>query len=86
MPETNTAETTAPEAPSKRVRRIFLHGTMRLADPDPAMTALQVKAHYAASYPDLANASVNLATDKIKETETTREETWEFRRAVGVKG
>ncbi len=53
---------------------------MKLADPDSTMTPEQVKAHYAASYPDLANASVSLKDSK------DNVETFEFKRAVGTKG
>lgn len=67
------------EAP-KRVRRIFMHGSLRLADPNPASTPEQVKAILAQSYPDLTNATLTLKESK------DGTETWEFKRAVATKG
>jgi PRTRC genetic system protein C len=79
MSTIDTTDTTTP-TPAVRTRRIFMHGTMRLSDPGQTMTPEQVKAHYAASYPDLANATVSLKESK------NGTETFEFKRAVATKG
>lgn len=65
---------------TKRVRRIFMHGSLRLADPNPGSTPEQVKAILSQSYPDLTNATLTLKESK------DGTETWEFKRAVATKG
>ena len=65
---------------TKRVRRVFMHGSLRLADPNPAATTEQVKAILAQSYPDLTNATLTLKESK------DGTEVWEFKRAVATKG
>lgn len=61
--------------------RVFLHGTARLVDPDPALTPDAVKTMYAAAgYPDLTNAA--LAGPEIKDGYRV----YTFKRAVGTKG
>lgn len=82
MPDTTTPATTQAAV---RTRRIFMHGTMRLADPNPAMTPQEVRAHYAATYPDLTSASVTLEGTP-KEENGTKTETWQLKRSVGTKG
>jgi PRTRC genetic system protein C len=76
-----TLETAAAAA---RTRRIFMYGTMRLADPNPAMTPQEVKAHHATTYPDLVSASVTL--EKTEEKNGAKIETWQLKRSVGTKG
>lgn len=61
--------------------RKFVHGTAVLTDPDPNMTADQVKAMYAsAGYPDLANAS--MTGPEVKDGFNV----YTFQREVGRKG
>ena len=38
--------------------RVFAYKQLRLPDPDPAMTPEQVKASFAANYPELTNAAI----------------------------
>jgi PRTRC genetic system protein C len=68
----------------ERVRRIFMHGSVRLADPNPAMSEIEVKRHYASNYPELSNASVALTTNEVKDG--IRTQVWDFKRSVGTKG
>lgn len=70
--------------PAGRLRRIFMYGTMRLADPNPALTPQEVRAHYAATYPDLTSASITLTGTEEKNGGKT--ETWQLKRNVGTKG
>lgn len=70
--------------PTDRVRRIFTHGAQRLADPNPAVSALEAKRVLAATYPELASASLHLT--KTEEINGTKVEHWELRRSVGTKG
>jgi PRTRC genetic system protein C len=63
-----------------RMTRIFQFQGIRLPDPNPAMSVDEVKALYAAQYPELATAVVNgpeAAGDKMRYT---------FERAIGSKG
>ena len=60
--------------------RVFQFNGIRLPDPNPAMSVDEVKALYAAQYPELATAAVNgpeAAGDKMRYT---------FERAIGSKG
>lgn len=60
--------------------RVFLFNGIRLPDPNSTMTVDDVKAFYAAQYPELATAVVNgpeAAGDKMRYT---------FDRAIGSKG
>lgn len=64
---------------SKMTRYFQFHG-IRLPDPNPAMTVDEVKALYAAQYPELATAVVNgpeAVGDKLRYT---------FERSIGSKG
>jgi len=64
----------------KPIERIFMHGQIKLEDPDSTMTPEQVKDFYAASYPELSQAV-------IEEPERRGEkEVYKFTRAVGTKG
>jgi PRTRC genetic system protein C len=63
-----------------RMTRIFQFNGIRLPDPNPAMSVDEVKALYAAQYPELATAVVNgpeAVGDKMRYT---------FDRAIGSKG
>ena len=60
--------------------RVFQFQGIRLPDPNPEMSVEEVKALYAAQYPELATAVVNgpeAAGDKMRYT---------FDRAIGSKG
>jgi PRTRC genetic system protein C len=63
-----------------KMSRIFQFQGIRLPDPNPEMSVDEVKALYAAQYPELATAVVNgpeAAGDKMRYT---------FERAIGSKG
>lgn len=63
-----------------KMTRIFQFNGIRLPDPNPSMTVDEVKALYAAQYPELATAVVNgpeAVGDKMRYT---------FERAIGSKG
>lgn len=60
--------------------RIFMYHGKELADPDPAMTAEQVRDLHSVTHPELANASV---TGPRKSGE---DQIFTFARAVGAKG
>ena len=60
--------------------RLFVFNGIRLPDPNPEMSVEEVKALYAAQYPELATAAVNgpeAVGDKMRYT---------FERAIGSKG
>jgi PRTRC genetic system protein C len=63
-----------------KMSRVFQFQGIRLPDPNPEMSVDEVKALYAAQYPELATAVVNgpeAAGDKMQYT---------FERAIGSKG
>jgi PRTRC genetic system protein C len=63
-----------------KMSRVFQFQGIRLPDPNPEMSVDEVKALYAAQYPELATAVVNgpeAAGDKMRYT---------FERAIGSKG
>ena len=63
-----------------KMRRVFQFQGIRLPDPNPEMSVEEVKALYAAQYPELATAIVNgpeAVGDKMRYT---------FERAIGSKG
>ena len=63
-----------------KMTRIFQFQGIRLPDPNPTMSVDEVKALYAAQYPELATADVNgpeAVGDKMRYT---------FDRAIGSKG
>lgn len=63
-----------------KMTRLFLFNGIRLPDPNPTMNVDDVKAMYAAQYPELATAIVNgpeAVGDKMRYT---------FDRAIGSKG
>lgn len=60
--------------------RAFRFNNMPLPDPDPKLTADQVKEFYANIYPELTNAEIEGPTQKGAEI------IYEFRKAVGTKG
>ena len=63
-----------------KMTRIFQFQGVRLPDPNPEMSVEEVKALYAAQYPELATAVVNgpeAAGDKMRYT---------FERVIGSKG
>jgi PRTRC genetic system protein C len=63
-----------------KMSRLFTFAGVRLPDPNPAMSADDVKAFYSAQYPELATAAANgpeAVGDKMRYT---------FERAIGSKG
>lgn len=72
-------------ATEKRVRRVFMYNGARLGDPDPNMTPMQVKEHYTRQFPEMLNATVKMYEGGTKETDTTRQETWNFEEGVKAK-
>lgn len=60
--------------------RVFMHGSVRLADIGSQFTPAQVKDFYAQVHPDLTNAEIEGPATKGDELVYT------FRRAVGTKG
>ena len=63
-----------------KMTRVFQFQGIRLPDPNPEMSVEEVKALYAAQYPELATAVVNgpeAVRDKMRYT---------FERAIGSKG
>ena len=63
-----------------KMTRVFQFQGIRLPDPNPEMSVEEVKALYAAQYPELATAAVNgpeATGDKMRYT---------FERAIGSKG
>ena len=63
-----------------KMSRLFLFNGIRLPDPNPEMSVEEVKALYAAQYPELATAAFNgpeAVGDKMRYT---------FERAIGSKG
>ncbi len=78
VPETNAA------SPAARTRRIFLYGTQRLSDPNPALKPNEVKIHFAASYPELTSASITL--EKTEDVKGVQTEYWQLKKSVGTKG
>lgn len=63
-----------------KMTRVFQFNGIRLPDPNPAMSVDEVKALYAAQYPELATAAANgpeAAGAKMRYT---------FERAIGSKG
>lgn len=80
-----TSELPENQVPTGRVRRIFMHGAQRLADPDPMIKALEAKKILSATYPELATATLTLV--KTEEgANGAKTEHWEFKRSVGTKG
>ena len=60
--------------------RIFSYSGLNLPDPNPRFSPEEVKASYAAQYPELATAAINgpeAVGDKLR---------YEFVRAIGAKG
>jgi PRTRC genetic system protein C len=79
MPNNEEEETTMALTVTK-MTRVFQFQGIRLPDPNPEMSVEEVKALYAAQYPELATAVVNgpeAAGDKMRYT---------FERAIGTKG
>lgn len=62
------------------LKRVFKHGTRRLADPDPAMTPEEVMSFYAGTYPELTTSNVH---GPSVEGDTA---TYEFKTTIGTKG
>lgn len=63
-----------------KMARLFQFNGIRLPDPNPSMSVEEVKALYAAQYPELATAVVNgpeAVGDKMR---------YSFERAIGSKG
>ena len=62
------------------VTREFTYNGLKLPDPNPKLSADEVKAVYAAQYPELATAAINgpeAVGDKLR---------YDFVRAIGSKG
>jgi PRTRC genetic system protein C len=59
--------------------RVFIHKGERLADPDPGMKPADVRDHYAAKYPELANATFEFKKDGANDIYT-------FKTSAGTKG
>lgn len=62
------------------VRRVFLYNGRTLPDPDPAMSADEVRLFYSAIHADLVNAVVQGGRFEGDV------QTFEFKRGVGTKG
>ncbi len=63
-----------------QMTRLFVFGGARLPDPNPAMSVEDVRAFYAAQFPEIATAAVagpEAVGDKMRYT---------FERAIGSKG
>ena len=60
--------------------REFKHGSVKLADPNPAFSLEQVREFYATAYPELLNADIE--GPELRENR----QIYTFRRAVGTKG
>jgi len=63
-----------------RMSRLFVFNGIRLPDPNPDMSVEEVKALYAAQYPELTTSVINgpeAVGDKMRYT---------FERAIGSKG
>lgn len=76
----------APEdaVPAQRVRRYFTHNGTRLQDPNPAASAREARRILAATYPELASATLTLT--KTEDGPHGKVEHWELKRSVGTKG
>jgi PRTRC genetic system protein C len=64
----------------EKLERVFLFGSAKLPDPDPAMTVEQVRDMYVSTYPELATAAVEGPSPVNGMQQYT------FTRAVGAKG
>lgn len=62
------------------MKRVFVTNGTRMPDPDPAMSASQVKDFYAGMYPDLLNAEISTPVEEGDELVYT------FKRTTGTKG
>jgi PRTRC genetic system protein C len=60
--------------------RVFVYGTARLTDPDPALTPAQAKDFYSAIHPELTTADVQGPVPNGDNLEYT------FKKAAGTKG
>lgn len=63
-----------------QMNRVFIYGSARLPDPDPAMPPEDVKAFYSHMHPELLTAEITGPETKGDTLEYT------FRKAVGTKG
>lgn len=61
-------------------KRVFIHGTNRLSDPDPSMTPEEVMNFYSNQYPELTTSNVHgpVINDDVAE--------YKFKTTVGTKG
>lgn len=64
----------------KTLSRIFKHGSIVLPDPNPSLSASEVRDSYASTYPELATALIK-GPDYGEGTET-----YTFKEAIGAKG
>jgi PRTRC genetic system protein C len=65
---------------AEAISREFKYGSVVLPDPDPAMTAEQVKNHYSTAYPELTTATVG------GEKYSGSKRVVEFKANLGTKG
>ena len=62
------------------LKRTFIYSGIRLADINPSMSEAEIKRHYEALYPDLANAVIGEREYKGNEVIIP------FKKSVGTKG
>lgn len=67
-------------AKKQTLSRVFKHGSLTLPDPNPRLTAEQVRDSYASTYPELATALIK-GPDYAK-----GKETYTFKESIGAKG
>tara|TARA_B110001469_G_C9297718_1_gene162399 strand:+ start:283 stop:489 length:207 start_codon:yes stop_codon:yes gene_type:complete len=67
-------------ATTTTLRRVFKHGSIELPDPSLALTPIQVRDSYAATYPELATATIK------GPDHANGKETYTFKQSIGTKG
>lgn len=66
--------------------RVFVYDGREFPDPDPNLSAEEVRTSMSNFFPELANAEIK-ESERDSETEPGQKETvYEFRRRVGTKG
>ncbi|MDP2730282.1 MAG: PRTRC system protein C [Dehalococcoidales bacterium] len=66
--------------------RIFVYDGREFPDPDPKMTADEVRQSMVNFFPELANADTTSGKRKTKENPALEDDTFEFKRRTGTKG
>lgn len=66
--------------------RIFVIDGREFDDPDPKMTVEEVRQYYVTYFPELSNAETVKTERDSKTRPDEKEEVYEFKRRVGVKG